>query len=150
MFSRVCHNKRCLSVLERHRQLPCIRDYINWMYGHQIPVRDNVAARTPQEKFGFPRCSIVHACDNYPVHLADNVGHGDPNQWNRGDWGRCRGWKAFLALYLGITMDSSGTPLFLRVLPIANSSDYVDKISKRQDYSDDLTKAPRVFARLDD
>jgi hypothetical protein len=55
-----------------------------------------------------------------------------------------------LALYLGITMDSSGTPLFLRVLPIANSCDYVDKISKRQDYSDDLTKAPCVFARLDD
>jgi hypothetical protein len=43
-------------------------------------VRDNVAARTAQEEFGRLRCSIVHACDNYPVRWADKVGHEDPNQ----------------------------------------------------------------------
>jgi hypothetical protein len=42
----------------------------NWMYSTSpTPVRDNVTARTAQEKFGIPtgRCSIVHACDNYSV-----------------------------------------------------------------------------------
>ena len=34
----------------------------------------------PQEKFGIPRCSIVHACDKYPVRGADKVGHEDLNQ----------------------------------------------------------------------
>src|SRR6267154_518758 len=43
-----------------------------------------------------------------------------------------------------------GTPSFPRVEPIKNSCDYVNENSQRQDYGDDLTKAPCVFARLDD
>jgi len=47
-------------------------------------------------------------------------------------------------------MNFIGTPLFLRVVPITKSSDYVNEYSQCQDYSDDLTKAPCVFTRLDD
>jgi hypothetical protein len=47
-------------------------------------------------------------------------------------------------------MNFFGTPLFLRGMPITNSHDYVNENSQRQDYSDDLTKAPCIFARLDD
>jgi len=114
-------------------------------------VRDNVAARTAQEKFGIPRCSKVHACDNYPVRCqwADEVGHEDLNQGDLPELiGAVSRLDGIMALYLGIM--SFGTPLFLRLLPITNTSDYVNKNSQRQDYSDDLTKAPCVFTRLDD
>ena len=116
-----------------------------------IPVRDNVATRTAQEEFGSPRCSIVHACNNYPVRWADKVGHEDPNQ---ADLSQSRSealsrLDGIIALYLG-NMNFFGTPLFLSVAaPITNSYDYVNENSQCQDYSDDLTKTPRVFARLD-
>ena len=47
-------------------------------------------------------------------------------------------------------MSFFGALFFLRVAPITNSYDYVNEISQRQDYGNDLTKAPCVFARLND
>jgi len=41
------------------------------------------------------------------------------------------------------------TPLFLRAVSITNSYDYVNEFFQRQHYRDDLTKAPCVFAGLD-
>jgi hypothetical protein len=91
----------------------------------------------------------VHACNNYSICWADKVGHEDLNQADLPELiGAVLRLDGIMALYLG--MNFFGTPSFLRVAPITNSSDYVNEISQRQDYSDDLTKAPCVFSRLDD
>lgn len=73
-----------------------------------------------------------------------------PNQEDspRTDTGTVSRLDVIVALYLGI-MGLFGTLSFLRVTPITNCSDYINEISQRQNYSDDLTEAPCVFARLD-
>jgi hypothetical protein len=42
------------------------------------------------------------------------------------------------------------TPFYLPLTPLANSHPNVNEISRNQNQSDYLTKAPRVLARLDD
>ncbi len=110
-----------------------------------IPVRDNVEARTSQANSVFPG-AVKYMLDIIILSAGSTKVGEDPKQRDLPELiGAVSDGIMALLPFLGTHLH-----LFLRAAPLTNSHHYVNKNSYCQDYGNDLTKAPVVFARLGD
>jgi hypothetical protein len=104
-----------------------------------IPVKDNVEARTSQANSVFPG-AVKYMLVTIILSAEDPKQRDLPELIGAVSDGIMASFP-FLGTHLH---------LFLRAAPLTNNHHYVNKNSYCQDYSNDLTKAPVVFARLGD